>query len=131
MFTAAASSTLLRFSGVGAVGFVVDALVFFFVVNGLHANWAAARALAFLCAVGVTWQGNRRVTFGSNASPRGESVRYLAVQCGGCLVNYGAFVACAKILDPGGWLVVPYLAGTAAGMIFNYTLSRCFVFRPR
>lgn len=130
MFTSMATLRFARFSTVGAAGFVVDALVFFAAVNLLHLGWAAARALAFLVAVGVTWQGNRRLTFRSQASPRREAGLYLGVQCAGCLVNYLAFLAAVAVVGSGQWLVLPYLVGTAAGMVFNYTLLRTWVFKP-
>ena len=122
-------TTFLRFSVVGAAGFAVDAVVFFTLVHVVALAWWAARVLAFLTAVGVTWVGNRRYTFGSTEAPAGEGVRYLAVQSGGCLVNYLTFIGCVAWAGADRWLLMPYVAGTAAGLAFNYTLSRALVFR--
>ncbi len=122
--------TFLRFSFIGTLGFIIDATVFFLSVNLLALNWAESRVLAFLMAVGATWLGNRRVTFRSSAPPKTEVLRYFAVQSGGCLVNYLSFVGFAAAFGTGRWLIAPYLVGTAAGMIFNYSLSRYFVFLP-
>lgn len=119
-----------RFCLVGGSGFVIDALLFFTLVHGAQTPWLSARILAFVGAVAVTWAGNRRFTFASQAGPAAESARYLLTQSGGCGVNYLSFVIAVQLLGSGGFLILPYLLGTAAGLSFNYALSRAWVFRP-
>jgi putative flippase GtrA len=119
----------LRFSLVGGAGFVVDAAVFFLLVQAAGKAWWLARLLAFLAAVGVTWAGNRWFTFGSRGRPWSEGLRYLGVQSLGCAVNYGVFLACVMAAGAERGLLLPYLAGTAAALVSNYLLSRHYVFR--
>lgn len=119
----------LRFLLVGGAGFVVDAAVFFLLAQGAGKAWWLARLLAFLAAVGVTWAGNRWLTFGSSARPGPESLRYLGVQGLGCGVNYAVFLAWITVAGVEQGLLIPYVGGTAAALVSNYLLSRHYVFR--
>ena len=120
--------TAIRFLMVGGVGFAVDASVFYGVSQIGGGSWALARVCAFLVAVCVTWQGNRRWTFKSVGAPLREIQRYVIVQITGCLINYATFMTVLdSIHHPKGWIVA-YLVGSASAAFFNYHVSRRLVF---
>ena len=119
---------VIRFLMVGGLGFTVDASVFFCVSQLLGGSWALARVCAFLVAVCVTWQGNRRWTFKSGGAPLREVRRYAVVQITGCLINYGSFMAVlAAVPHPKAWILA-YLVGSASAAIFNFQVSSRLVF---
>jgi putative flippase GtrA len=120
-----------RFVIVGGLGFAADASVFFTLVHGLSWDWAPARCTAFLVAVGLTWAGNRAITFRSRGKPGIEGLRHLGFQSIGCGVNYVTFLIVVQsgVADHG--LLIPYLAGTAVALLFNYTTARRYVYYPR
>ncbi len=84
----------LRFVAVGAIGFLVDALVLAMAYHWL--GWAAlpARALSFSVAVLITWQLNRHFTFTAarRLTPMAELVRYLGANLVGLAINAGCYV---------------------------------------
>lgn len=127
--THAPSATFFRFAAVGSVGFVADAALFFLLLHALSWHWAPARLVAFLGAVTLTWAGNRSYTFGSQGAPRREALRYLLAQSTGCGINYLTFLAVMTTGAADSRLILPYLLGTAAGLVFNYAAARGFVFR--
>jgi putative flippase GtrA len=123
---------LLRFSAVGAAGFVVDAAVLALGLHVLGLGKYLARLLSFLCAATFTWAMNRRFTFAQAASPaRGrEWARFVAVNGAGGLLNYGTYAAlvtfaAAPFADP----FVALAAGSLAGLAFNFFGSKFLVFR--
>lgn len=123
---------LLFFAGAGIAGLMVDTGVLYLALDaGL--GYFAGRAVSFLCAVWVTWQLNRRLTF----SPRpGESVwqewwRYLAAMSGGGAVNYTAYSLIVIALE--GRPLLPLFAvaaGSLAGMTVNFITAKWWVFAP-
>lgn len=123
---------LPQFLGVGAIGFVVDACVFFGLTVGLGIAYGWARAAASLIALVVTWRLNRTSTFvdGRVDTAPVEFLRYLAAS----LLGAGANFAMLSVIVPydSAFLHVPaYIAGTAAGLIVNFLLYDKFVFRGR
>jgi putative flippase GtrA len=124
-----------RFSAAGAVGFAVDATLFFLLNGWYYWSIAAARMVSASSAIVTTWALNRRFTFAARRS-RGltaELARYTLVQTAGLLVNLGAFALAI-------WLVpslraAPIIAlglGAAAALLFNFAAARtlAFVRRP-
>jgi putative flippase GtrA len=129
----AANSTLLRqvwyFGVVGTVGFVVNAALVEALVNVAGVVWA--QAIAFPVAVTVTWWLNRKYTFGaSKHAVQYELLRYVLANSLGWVANNGVYVALVLTLPFA--RIHPAIAvagGTAAGVAFNFCMTRSFVFR--
>lgn len=120
------------FGLIGIIGFTIDGGVLSILTLEFGVNIYAARAISFTMATLVTWYLNSTYTFkGVTGAERakGEYFRYLIVQIGGGLLNFLVFVFAIYIFD---WLklfpVIPLAIGAVFGMIFNYTLSRFWVF---
>jgi len=127
------SRRILAFIVVGSVGFVTDALVLTLLVSLFGVNVYLARILSFVPATLVTWLLNRSWAFRATAAPvserQREYLKYFVVQAGGVLVNFAIFsllVAMLPELKP--YPVIPLAAGSAFGLIVNYTGSRLWVF---
>jgi putative flippase GtrA len=137
---------LIRFSLVGAAGFVVDASVLYL---ALHAGtgYYVGRLLSFVAAVFATWQLNRHFTFGvANAASasrpdpgqngRSSSIvreggKYLIAMCGGGAVNYAVYCVCVALLPHFALLpVAAVAAGSLAGLAVNFALAHRWVYRP-
>ena len=129
------SSQLLRFLLVGGAGFFVNTGVLWLALNLLHLDVYSGQALAFLCAVTFTWWGNRTLTFrehaaDSRAGMLREWVKFVAANGIGGAVNYAVYVSLVTFARAP--FSNPYLAvaiGTIAGLAFNFTMSKRFVFR--
>ena len=124
---------IVLFSLVGAAGFVVDAAIVWALTRS-GANAIIAQAVAFAVAVTVTWLLNRQFTFARHASPNRlrEWMHYVAANSLGAVVNNGVYVLLVLTVamfskEP----VLAVAAGSLAGLVFNFTASRAWVFRPR
>ena len=124
---------IVLFSLVGAAGFVVDAAIVWALTSS-GANAILAQAIAFAVAVTVTWLLNRQFTFAQHASPNRlrEWMHYVAANSLGAVVNNGVYVLLVLTVamfskEP----VLAVAAGSLAGLVFNFTASRAWVFRPR
>ncbi len=120
------------FSLVGAAGFVVDAAIVWALTSS-GANAIIAQAIAFAVAVTVTWLLNRQFTFAQHASPNRlrEWMHYAAANSIGAVVNNGVYVLLVLMVamftkEP----VLAVAAGSLAGLVFNFTASRAWVFHP-
>jgi putative flippase GtrA len=125
---------LRAFVAVGAIGFVVDAGLFFIFLRVLGIDIIVARALAFLPATLVTWWANRLFTFrprtGLRASPMREYFKYLLVQAGGIAVNFVVFYLMILWLPiAGAHTILPLAAGSLMALAFNFSGARLLVFR--
>ena len=123
---------IVLFSLVGAAGFVVDAAIVWALTRS-GANAIIAQAIAFAVAVTVTWLLNRQFTFARHASPNRlrEWMHYVAANSLGAVVNNGVYVLLVLTVamfskEP----VLAVAAGSLAGLVFNFTASRAWVFRP-
>jgi putative flippase GtrA len=130
-------SAFLRFALVGGAGFFVNAAAFWIALNVLHLGKDIAWFFAFVPAVTFTWWGNRTITFHEHASvgfrdTLYEWMRFVVANGFGALVNYAAY---ETLIHWALWpLNNPYAAlaiGVLVGMVFNFTLSKRVVFRPR
>jgi putative flippase GtrA len=125
-------SGFLRFALVGAAGFVVNEAALWIALHFVHLGRDAAWFFAFVPAVTFTWWGNRSFTFREHASIGGramlhEWVRFVTTNSFGALVNLVIYELLIHLTT-----VSPLLAlacGVLAGMVFNFTLSKKFVFR--
>jgi putative flippase GtrA len=77
---------------------------------------------------------NRRYTFGNRRGDRliREWLRFLAANAAGGLINYGVYavlVSASEFVST--WPIIGVGAGSLAGLIANFLLSRRFVFDGR
>jgi putative flippase GtrA len=130
-----AGSRFLRFAVVGAGGFLVDSTVLFLAHHAAGLDPYLARAISIFAAMNFTWFGNRELTFRAHAAtgPRemlAEWSRFILTNAVGALVNYGVYAAIVRFAPPPlNNIYAALVAGVAAGLVFNFTLSRKFVFR--
>lgn len=129
-----AHTEFLLFALSGIAGFVVNAGIVYGLTNFFHWGPIFAQMLAFSCAVTVTWLMNRRITFAHKASPNWlrELMLFVTANSIGALVNNGVYVA--LVLTVSIFHDQPVLAvavGSLAGLGFNFSASRAWVFRSR
>jgi putative flippase GtrA len=125
---------LLLFAGAGAVGFTIEAVVITILVVLLDTNIYLARLISFTLAVLATWRLNRQFAFSGSASAdrAREYGRYFLVQTCGAAVNLGVFAVLVTLYqDLREWPVIPLAAGAAVALLFNFVVSRAFVFVGR
>ena len=134
---ALAQSRFLRFGIVGAGGFVVDETVLSIGHYLFGLDPQIARLISIPCAMTFTWWGNRTLTFAEHAAEGAgemfrEWLKFVLANAVGAVVNYIAFTAVLRFAP---WpLSIPVVAvaiGVGVGLVFNFTLSQRFVFRPR
>ena len=135
-FRALGRSPFLRFGAVGAAGFVVDETVLTVLHYLIGLDRYSARAISIFCAATFTWWGNRNLTFAEHATTGGaadlarEWARFMLANGVGALVNYGTYTvlvsfAPAPVSNP----LLATAIGVGVGLVFNFTLSKRFVFR--
>ncbi len=126
-------SRVLRFGLVGAAGYVVNAAALWTVHHLLALNYYASYVPAFMVAVTFTWWGNRVLTFHAHAartSLLSEWAKFVAANLVGFGANYALYASLLRFAPaPGDNPYVAQAAGTLFGLIFNFTLSKRFVFR--
>jgi putative flippase GtrA len=120
----------LRFGVVGTFGFVVDTAVLYAglaIGLGLYGG----RALSYVAAASANWALNRAWTFrGQGDAPAMRQwAMFLAVNLIGFACNYGTYAALVSLVpivaqQP----VIGVAAGSLAGMVGNFLLSRRYVF---
>ena len=122
----------LKFGTVGFAGFFVDLGFFHLGLDVLGLNHYASALFSFPFAATFTWAGNRFFTFrGKNeGSAHAQWMRFLTVSACGLVLNRGTFSLCTAVMPlvyehP----VLGLLAGTGAGMFFNFFFARKLVFR--
>lgn len=128
------TSSFPRFVVIGGLGFLVDWGVLELLTRIGSWNPFSARAVSFAIAVATTWALSRAWGFHATRSPRmlPEAIRYVAVQLvGGStnLITYSCILALYPALSD--LLLAPIAAGSAVGIIVNYTGAKMFVFRGR
>ena len=127
------SRTLLqfvRFGVVGTVGFVVDTAVLYAGL-ALGLGLYGGRAVSYLAAATTTWALNRAWTFrGQGQAPvMRQWALFVAINLVGFAFNYGTYAALvAGVAFVAQYPVIGVAAGSLAGMLGNFLLSRRFVF---
>jgi putative flippase GtrA len=125
-----ALAQLIRFGLVGTVGFALDTAAVY-----LLRRWTGlygAGILAYCIAATGTWLLNRIWTFrGRGTGTKLQQwARYMVANLGGFVLNRGTYALLvtfltAAVVHP----VIATAAGSLAGMLINFRLSRRVVFR--
>ncbi len=121
----------IKFGIVGVVGFGFDVGAFHLALDIFHFGRYFSALFSFPVAASVTWIGNRLFTFRGEhkGHPGAQWARFLAVSAGGLVLNRGTFsLLTATVPLVYAYPVLGLLAGTGAGMFFNFFLSRKVVF---
>ncbi|TPW28311.1 GtrA family protein [Martelella alba] len=124
-------AVFLRFAVVGAIAFVVDWLCLSVLLR-LGLPFFLSRAGSYLSAATTAWLLNRLWTFKSqHGALVAEWLKYLSANLVGGGVNYAVSVAMlyASIDMVGRYPVIAIAAGTICGMLFNFVLSKHYVFK--
>jgi putative flippase GtrA len=129
-------SRFVRFGAVGGAGFVVDESVLYVFHYLIGLDRYSARAISIFCAMTFTWWGNRNLTFAEHAAQGGapelarEWFKFVVANAIGAVANYGSYSLLVSFAPTP--LNNPLLAaaiGVGIGLVFNFTLSKRFVFR--
>lgn len=119
-----------RFGVVGTIGFVVDAAVLYLCL-WIGLGFFAGRLISYLTAATTTWALNRAFTFASAPSERRHRqwAKFVALNSVGGAINYGVYSLLIVLGEPfQTYPVIAVGAGSIAGMIVNFWLSRTLVF---
>ncbi len=123
------SADFIRFGVVGTLGFCWDTATVYATKN--HFGLYVAGTLGFFVAATVNWAFNRWWTFRHRAhiAAHVQWLKFLLANAIGFIFNRGTFFAlvAASALcraEP----VLAIVAGSAAGLVFNYFLSKKLVF---
>jgi putative flippase GtrA len=121
----------VRFGLVGVGGFVVDTLVLYAVKDEL--GLYAGRVVSYFAAATFTWALNRRFTFKSlQPTPRFKQwLEFLAANAVGAFANYGVYSALVTWTAAADIPVLAVAAGSIAGLVFNFTINKVWVFADR
>ncbi|MCU1598745.1 MAG: GtrA family protein [Glaciihabitans sp.] len=135
-------SQLARFGVVGAVGFVIDTVIFnvllatTFSTDSNHEGPLWAKVISTSVAIVVNWIGNRYWTFRKEERrhPVSESIEFFVVS----LVGLGIGLGCLWISHYALGLTSPLddnisanVIGLGLGTVFRFALYRLWVFNPR
>jgi putative flippase GtrA len=121
-----------RFGIVGTIGFIVDsAALTQFAIPILGLDRYSGRVVSFLIAATCTWALNRRFTFKPTVEhPFRQWMRFLAANGVGFVANYSAYAAAVTLVPLAkAHLVLGVAAGAIAGLVFNFTINKLWVFR--
>lgn len=124
-------SGIVKFSIVGCIGFIVDAVTMYALKIFLSIYFA--KMISFFCAVFVTWLLNRIFTFKEKASGlnnRNEFGRYFLLMLLGGVINYTAFyLSVTSIPFIYTYPVFGVAIGSLTGMVFNYITSSRLIYK--
>ncbi|MDF0677256.1 MAG: glycosyltransferase family 2 protein [Nitrospira sp.] len=127
------AAELVHFVAVGGSGVVVDLLVYLVLVHLVAVNHQLARALSFVMAASWNWFLHRWLTFvsGRQRPPGKQWVQFLVAASLGFSINWGTYkVLTDRIPYFMTHTIAAFFTGICLGTMFNYALSRIFVFRP-
>jgi putative flippase GtrA len=124
----------IKFGIVGSIGFVVDAGTFFLLTKQFGLGLVSARVLSSLVfGMTSTWLLNRYLTFRSHrgGTVLSQYLRFATANVIGNLLNIGTHAVLVENFPlfhnhP----ILGIICGTVVGLIFNFTGSKYFVFRP-
>jgi len=124
-------SSLVKFTAVGAIGFVIDATVLMVLFHNFNFGHYSARIVSFSMAVTVTWYLNRNFTFRQYLAGdcRGEFKRYIFIQIIGSIINLTIYIVLiTSSITLSTYPVIPLFCGSSIALIFNFMGSHYFVF---
>ena len=122
--------SFIRFGIVGALGFCWDTGTVY-LLRG-HTNLYIAGTCGFFIAATANWAANRFWTFRHHEHDAAhvQWARFIAANAIGFVFNRGVFFTLvARFALAHQQPVIAIVAGTLAGLVFNYFLSKRFVFR--
>jgi len=122
----------LRFSLVGVGGLIVDTAALYAAMGLLGLGLYAGRVVSYLTAATFTWAVNRHFTFkqAEAASPLRQWVKFLAANGIGAAVNYAVYAALVTFVPlAAAYPALGIAAGSIAGLAFNFTASKKWVFK--
>jgi putative flippase GtrA len=125
------SREFLTFAAIGAAAFGVDALLLHALMD-VGAGFYLGRLGSWTGAASFTWFLNRRLTFRGAATepPLRQWLRFLSANAVGGAVNYAVYaLAIAVSALAREFPVLAVGAGSAAGLMLNFSLSRRYVFQ--
>lgn len=120
---------IFRFVVVGTIGFVLNAAMVEILARACGPLYA--QLIAFPAVATVTWYLNRRYTFGASNKPiTHEWMSYILANTLGWVANNGVYVllvlhVALAFRHPS----IAVAAGSLAGMVFNFSISRVAVFK--
>jgi putative flippase GtrA len=127
------NSRFIRFGVVGSAGFVVNEAALWVIHHLTNLNFYWSQIPAFFVAVTFTWWGNRVLTFREHAARESlirEWGKFVAANALGAVANYALYVSLLRFAPwPANNPYVALAAGTLFGLVFNFTMSKRFVFR--
>ncbi|HEX7936727.1 MAG TPA: GtrA family protein [Paraburkholderia sp.] len=114
---------------VGIVCFALNAILVELLVR--HCGPLYAQVIAFPIVASVAWYLNRRYTFGaSDRSVVQEWMHYIFANLLGWVANNGVYVLLVfKLSLAARHPAIAVAAGSIAGLVFNFVISRAVVFR--
>ena len=121
-----------RFGVIGVIGFIVDASILKLVVALFNVDLYSGRLVSYLAAATGNWMLNRRFTFkqASPASPFRQWLKYIGANGLGFLANYSTYAALITYVEIAKtYPVLGVAAGSIAGLSFNFTVNKFWVFR--
>jgi putative flippase GtrA len=124
------SKRFIRFSIFGIVGFLADSSILYLMLS-FGSSPMTSRLISFLCAVFVTWQLNRRMTFDAprQQSLMREGVSYLLAMSIGGAFNLMTYFAVIRSLPDQVWVPALGVAmGSIVGLMMNYLIATNWVF---
>ena len=124
----------LRFGIIGTIGFGADSAALLLALHVFSLGLYGGRVFSYLVAATCTWALNRRFTFhhARGEAPIRQWVRFLGANAIGGAVNYAVYAALVTFVplvaaNP----VMGVAAGSIAGLAFNFTINKFWVFRHR
>ena len=122
-----------RFALVGTAGYVVNAAALWVAHFLIGFGPDVSYVLSFLVAVTFTWWANRILTFrehAANTNLLAEWAKFAVANTMGFAANWALFSSLVHFAPrPFDNLFLAQAAGTLLGLVFNFTLSKRFVFR--
>jgi putative flippase GtrA len=126
------ATEFLRFAVVGIIGLMADMAALTLALQVLHLDLYSGRVFSYLVAATTTWALNRRFTFVrvEHRPPLVQWAKFLAANAIGGLVNYAVYAGVVTFTVLGAaWPVLGVAAGSIAGLAFNFTVSKRWVFK--
>jgi putative flippase GtrA len=122
----------LKYFGLGVIAFAIDALVFQSAVSLLGVSPYIARIASFVVATTAAWLMNRTFAFrdAENIRPALQWAKFFAANLVGGCVNYLMFALTLAVIPlTRTYPVLALAVGSLAGVAFNYTAYKRYVFR--